>query len=125
VRTISGTVDPSPIYQKFMHTLHTQQTAPKVGRLAQLQSIARRLPEAEARLAAERKAHAETKAEIARLNYALGVCDELKAMIDAKSEAPAKPEAKPAPAPVAARQTLHGLARAAAAINAKFPVVRH
>jgi hypothetical protein len=104
-----------------MHTPHTQQTAPKVGRIAELQSIARRLPEAETRLAAERKAHAETKAEVARLNYALGVCDELKAMIDAKAEA----TAKPAPAAVAARQPLHGLARAAAAINAKFPGVRH
>lgn len=108
-----------------MHTPHTQQTAPTKGRLAYLKNCGLRIPQVEAALAAERAAHAKTKAEVARYHSAIAHCERLKAMIDAKDKATTKPESKPSPAPVAARQPLHGLARCAAAINAKFPVLRH
>jgi len=120
VRTTSATVDTSPIiYQKkIMHTTH-KQTAPTRGRLAYLKNCGLRIPEVEAALAAERAAHAKTKAEVARYRSVIAHCERLKAMIDAKAEA------KPAPASFEASQPLHGRARAAAAINAKFAGVRH
>jgi len=108
----------TPLKQIFPSGKAIPQTVVRNPRdLAHLLRCEKLLPEAQARLAAEREAHAKSKEQLAHLKNVIAYCEKLKAMIDAKSTAASKHHAPVAATPARASAALHGLSRTAAAIQ--------